>query len=266
MIIDERVLPLQGGRNFRDLGGYQTVSGATVKWGMLYRSGVMSGLTDEDYVYLKGLGIVEICDFRATEERAHEPTDWQAIGAKNYTSFDYEDPGLNELRAVFMKGDFKPDDIAQAMTELYGTMVDRFVPHYKDMFARLIAGQAPLAFNCSAGKDRTGIAAALVLSALGVPRDIISADYALSDRVVDYEAIYNQTVQDGIDSNSPHAFLAFLPAPIRAPLLKSDPVYLEAALTKIENNYGSIESYLHKELQVSQDDVKKLQSLYLQFA
>ena len=67
-MVAERVLPLEGGRNFRDLGGYQTSSGATVKWGILYRSGVMTGLTQQDYNYLRQLGINQICDFRAKEE------------------------------------------------------------------------------------------------------------------------------------------------------------------------------------------------------
>jgi protein-tyrosine phosphatase len=263
-MIAERVLPLEGGRNFRDLGGYETASGATVKWGVLYRSGVMSGLSAQDYIYLKQLGISQICDFRASEEIADEPTDWKAIGAVEYKSIAYENAGGDGLRAVFMKPDLKSEDVRQAMIGLYGTMVDRFVPHYSDMFARLVEGKAPLAFNCSAGKDRTGIAAALILSALGVPRETVLADYALSDKVVDYEAAYKTAPANLKPKDGPYAFLAALPAQIRAPLLKSDPAYLEAALNDIDTKYGSVEVYLDQKLGVSAQDLAKLKALYLQ--
>ena len=115
IMIAERVLPLEGGRNFRDLGGYQTATGKVVKWGVLYRSGVMSELTQQDHTYLKNLGIAQICDFRSIEERTEEPTNWQSIGAVTYSATDYEDPGSNELRSVFMKGDSKPQDVRQAI-------------------------------------------------------------------------------------------------------------------------------------------------------
>jgi protein-tyrosine phosphatase len=263
-MIAERVLPLEGGRNFRDLGGYETASGASVKWGVLYRSGVMSGLSAQDHAYLKQLGISQICDFRATEEIADEPTDWKAIGAIEYKSIAYENAGGDGLRAVFLKPDLKGEDVRQAMIDLYGTMIDRFVPHYSDMFARLVEGKAPLAFNCSAGKDRTGIAAALILSALGVPRETVLADYALSDKVVDYEATYQTAPANLKPKDGPYAFMAQLPTQIRAPLLKSDPAYLEAALNDIDAKYGSIETYLDRKLGVSAQDVERLKALYLQ--
>ena len=81
-----RLLPLEGGRNFRDLGGYATEDGQTVKWGHAFRSGVMHELTDADYDYLSGIGVRVICDFRESDERLREPTDWRA-GAAEYLTF-----------------------------------------------------------------------------------------------------------------------------------------------------------------------------------
>lgn len=81
-----RLLPLEGGRNFRDLGGYETADGQTVKWGVAFRSGVMNGLTDADYDYLSDLGIKTVCDFREGDERASEPTEWKA-GEIEYLTF-----------------------------------------------------------------------------------------------------------------------------------------------------------------------------------
>jgi protein-tyrosine phosphatase len=251
---EDRILPLQGGRNFRDLGGYQTTSGRKVKWGVLYRSGVMSGLTDQDHAYIKQLGIVQICDFRAIDERRSEPTNWQAMGVHHYASVDYDDIGTGDLRALFLKPDLNADHVRQAMMQLYVVMLDRFVPHYTDMFARLVQNKAPLAFNCSAGKDRTGIAAALILSALGVSRETILADYALSDKIVDFESVYSNAVATAKrepDKSKSHDFITHLPPEIRSPLLKSDPTYLEAALHEIDKRFGSIEDYMEEQLGVS---------------
>lgn len=258
--VAERVLPLQGGRNFRDLGGYQTTDGRMVRWGMLYRSGVMNELTDADYAYLDRLGIKTVCDFRSTVERTDEPTRWRAA-AVDYRFRDYDDASSSMLRAALTAPDLSGPKVAATMAELYGGMLDRFSGHYADMFEQLVAGKAPLAFNCSAGKDRTGIAAALVLSALGVPRETILADYALSEKVVNYEAAY--TGPDAPGADGPYAFLAKLPAEVRAPLLRSDPAYLEAAFARMEREHGSVEGFLAARLGVSSADIEALRDRYL---
>jgi protein-tyrosine phosphatase len=126
-----------------------------------------------------------------------------------------------------------------------------------------LAGKAPLAFNCSAGKDRTGIAAALVLSALGVPRDAILADYALSDDIVNYEAAYTGPEAQR-SAEGPYGFLTRLPAAVRAPLLASDPAYLNAAFAEMERRHGSVEGYLEAALGVDAADIATLRSLYLE--
>jgi protein-tyrosine phosphatase len=258
----ERVLPLEGGRNFRDLGGYPAAEGRSVRWGMLYRSGVMADLTPTDYQYLDGLGIKTVCDFRSTEERANEPTQW-AARAIDYRFRDYDDASSSVLRAALTAPDLTAAKVSVTMATLYGGMLDRFSGHYADMFEQLLAGKAPLAFNCSAGKDRTGIAAALVLSALGVPRDAILADYALSDDIVNYEAAY--TGPDAQRSaEGPYGFLTRLPAAVRAPLLASDPAYLNAAFAEMERRHGSVEGYLEAALGVDAADIATLRSLYLE--
>src|SRR5277367_5117220 len=71
-----RMIPLQGGRNFRDLGGYTTVDGRRIRWGRVFRSGAISYLTDRDHEYLKPLGIRTVCDLRSPRERQREPIRW----------------------------------------------------------------------------------------------------------------------------------------------------------------------------------------------
>lgn len=254
-----RLLPLQGGRNFRDLGGYETEDGQTVQWGKLYRSGTMSHLTRDDYRYLSNLGIAVVCDFRATSERDEEPTDWQA-GEIDYVTWDYEmgsDGG--GLAGVFRKPDVTPEDVADVMTGFYHTIAHEHADKFEAMFDRLAAGEIPLAFNCSAGKDRTGTAAALILTALGVPRDTIVADYALSETYVDYMAAYRDGASE-IDEDSPYAFLAKLPPELVAPLMRSDPRYIEAMFATIEETHGSAMAFIQEELNVTDAELAAIRA------
>ncbi|WP_374139889.1 tyrosine-protein phosphatase [Sphingomonas sp. 32-62-10] len=90
----QRVLPLQGGQNFRDLGGYKTTSGRTVRWRVLYRSGSMHFLTPADYAFLEGLGIRTVCDFRDNLERKREPVTWPKSKARWLTMAEWRKLGL----------------------------------------------------------------------------------------------------------------------------------------------------------------------------
>lgn len=249
----ERVLALEGGRNFRDLGGYATADGRHVRWGTVYRSGAMHELTLADYDYLADLGIGVVCDFRSTEEREREPTAW-AAGDVDYVAWDYalDMSGFGELFA----GEMSAERTRATMLAFYGDIAYQQADHYTVMFDRLAAGETPLAFNCSAGKDRTGMAAALLLTALGVPRETVLADYALSEQVVDYMADFRD--EAAADPDSPYAFLAQLPAEVVAPLMRSDPAYLEAALARLEADHGSVMSFIQDELDVTDEELARI--------
>lgn len=247
--VASRLLPLEGGRNFRDLGGYATEDQRRVKWGQLYRSGVMSGLTPEDYTYLSELGIQVVCDLRTAQERTADPTVW-AAGPVDYVTFP--DPAAADsmgFMKVLQAPDVTPDAVREAMAQGYAQIAADQTPAYREMFARLARGETPLAFNCSAGKDRTGIGAALILLALGVSEETVVADYALSDTFVDYMAELAQ--QPEAAAGSPYAFLAALPPEVVMPLMKSDPYYLETVLAQIRAEHGSVLTYIQTELGVS---------------
>jgi protein-tyrosine phosphatase len=237
-----RLLPLEGGRNFRDLGGYQTRDGRTVQWGKIYRSGVMNSLTANDYRYLSGLGISVICDFRAASERDSEPTDWQA-GEIDYVAWDYEmDPSA--FMSAFADGEMSAERSRQAFMGFYRQTPYEFADRYAVMFDRLAEGDLPLAFNCSAGKDRTGVAAALLLSLLEVDRETIVADYALSDDYVDYMAEMQSHQSTEIDPEDPMYAFTQLPPEVIAPFMASDPDYIRAMFDQIETDHGDVQTYL----------------------
>ncbi|WP_404478238.1 tyrosine-protein phosphatase [Novosphingobium sp. BL-52-GroH] len=249
----QRLLPLQGGRNFRDLGGYRTADGRTVKWGTLFRSGSMHGLTDADYRYLEKLGIAVVCDLRDRRERAAEQVNWPAAHAPRVLSDDYD------LDTRFLPaGDPKGWTEAQArasMAASYPSMLKSFNSQYRRMFAELLAGHAPLAFNCSAGKDRTGIAAALLLTALGVPRATVIEDYLLTNRYLDAKAL--------LAKPSASTLMAGLPPQVAKAMMAADRSYIEAALQVVDRHRGGAEGYMRDELGLSQADLVRLRNLYL---
>ena len=259
-----RVLPLEGGRNFRDLGGYPTRDGRRVKWGRVFRSGFMTDLTDADYEYLSAVGIRVVCDFRSAEERAARPTRWRAAPTIEYRTWSYsdaDDPGRMGLGSLLSRPHLTPESVARIMTRLYPNIVEEHKAKYRDLFHSLAAGELPLAFNCSAGKDRAGTAAALVLSALGVPREIVVRDYALSERVVDYEADLPAAGRGERAADRP---LGGLPAALMRPLLRSDPAYIRSTLAYLDATYGGVLEYIRTELDIDDAELARIRELLLE--
>jgi protein-tyrosine phosphatase len=234
---DRRRLAAQNLYNARELGGYPAARGKQVKWGVFFRSADLACLIPADRLLLEKAGIKSVVDFRNDAERQSAPdseigtvtkTLRLAIDAANM--IDLSRVGEDAAGAVLMEG-------------LNCTMVDQARPQYAAFF-RLISesGNTPVLFHCSAGKDRTGLAAALVLSALGAPRETVIADYVLSHTYL--EGRYRELIQT---------------TPYLAPLLTVKPSYLEAALDHIDETYGSMEIYLEKELGA---DLERLRELY----
>ena len=114
----QRVLPLEGGQNFRDLGGYRTTDGRMVKWGVLMRSGAMSRLTEKDFAYLASLGLKTVVDFRDTRERTSEPVHWPADAKPQVFTKDYAlDNGM--FMNLLMKPGLSAEQAKQAMATFY---------------------------------------------------------------------------------------------------------------------------------------------------
>lgn len=253
----ERLLPLQGGRNFRDLGGYRTTDGRHVKWGMLYRSGSMHGLTDSDYAALERRGIKVVCDFRDVGERASEPVSWPSANAPRVLTEEYKLDMASFMPAGNPKG-WTAAQASAAMTASYPRMLDTFRGQYRRMFAELLAGHAPLAFNCSAGKDRTGVAAALLLTALGVPRQTVIDDYLLTNTYLDGAKLMAQSAQAG-----PASPLAGIPPAVAHAMMAADARYISAALKVLDAHPGGARGWLRDEMGLSAADLAALQRMYL---
>ncbi|WP_299595375.1 tyrosine-protein phosphatase [uncultured Microbulbifer sp.] len=259
-----RLLPLEGGRNFRDLGGYQTANGKTVKWGKMYRSGVLANLTADDYDYLRNRDIATIVDFRSTKERAGEPTNWQA-GSVMELKWDYDMGNWEqEFAKVLSNPDFDKEDLVKMMDKGYVGLVHQQTPAYRAMFQKLIESDDPLLFHCSAGKDRTGIGAALILTALGVDRETVRQDYMLSNETLKGSNMLELPEDASEKQKRMFAFFSQLPQDVRQVLAGVEISWLEAAFAEMERQHGSVEAYIETELDVDQTELALLRSRLLQ--
>lgn len=252
-----RLLPLEGGRNFRDIGGYRTEDGRVTKWGKVFRSGAMSGITADDYAFLDALRIQVVCDFRSVAERQQDPTDWKA-GNIDYFSWDDVADVSSSVQTLVPSAEM---NAGQMMAAGYPDYLVEHGEKYKQVLDSMLADEVPLAFNCSAGKDRAGMATALVLSVLGVPRDTIVHDYSLSDDYVDYMSVFASQFED---SDSPYHYLAQLPEDSLRALMASDPSYMEMALDEVERRYGSMQDFVRHEMGLSDRDIANLQQKLLE--
>jgi len=166
----ERLVPLEQGSNFRDLGGYPAAGGKHVRWGRIYRSGGTPMLTDADLKEIQSLGLTDMVDLRSSEERVLAPS--------RISGVSYHAVGYSMMSIMGDAGD--PTSSRNSLGKVYERLPTLLQPQLRELFEALLQGDGPLAYNCSAGQDRTGFASALVLTALGTPRDVIYADYLLS--------------------------------------------------------------------------------------
>lgn len=255
--VAERAVPLAQGSNFRDLGGYPAGDGKHVKWGLLYRSGGTPLLTDADVALVQSLGIKTLVDLRSSEERVLAPTKLDGI---RYTAIGY--------RMQTMNGGSLPTSMSQ-VGDAYRAFPTMLAPQLKALFKTLLAAEGGIAYNCSAGQDRTGFTSAIVLTALGVPRDAILADYHLSTVYRHPEYEMPKLDPAAYPEGSVGAFFAALQKDGR--MSKPQPLYdanrralLEYALDEVQAKWGGIEGYLAKELGVGPTEITRLRQIYLE--
>ena len=243
----QRVISLEGGCNLRDLGGYPSSDGRRVRPGHLYRSGVLAYLTERDHTQLADLQVQVICDLRRTDERNNEPTLWPGA-----TVLYWEDGDARELSEHAWT---EAADSAQGrdlMINLYRTMPAWIESRLRGVFHSIAEGRVPLVFHCAAGKDRTGLTAALILDLLGVSREIIYEDYLLTNTAVDlpgFVRTYRRARMGLSDDKHP---ITRMNKGVAEAMLRADLDYLTAALEQIETQYGSTEGFLEECIGVDQ--------------
>jgi len=242
-----RALPLAGASNFRDLGGYAALDGRRVRWRRLFRSDHLAALTDHDARTLAALGLARAVDFRGEQERAAQP---YALSAVRYRAVPIEPTVVRRYRELAARGErLDAAGAEQLMVEIYRGFVADDAPQLTEFFEQLLADDAPLVFHCTAGKDRTGYAAALLLLALGVPRDAVMQDYLLTNR------LYRKPPPPGDDAAT---------RAVHDVIWSVRAGYLQTALDAMEREHGGVQGYLRQRLKLTEAARQRLAALYLE--
>jgi protein-tyrosine phosphatase len=256
----ERLVPLEGTLNFRDLGGYAGLDGRTTKWGLVFRSDALHELTDADRETLRRIGLQVVYDLRKSHEREKQPTALtEEHGHRLVHLVVGEDPEADtaspEIIDQIMDGSLPEADDGY-MADLYAQMLLSGA----DTFGRLLThltedGGLPALFHCAAGKDRTGIAAALLLSVLGVDEETILDDYELTNefRANRRIEVLRPTLEAaGVDVEKVRPFLS-----ARRPVM-------EATLRHLHDDHGGVESYLLGPAGMTPATLDRLRALLLE--
>ncbi len=251
----DRFLSLQGGINFRDIGGYRTADGRTIRWRQIYRAGTLSHLTPADQQHLGQLGIRLVCDLRTKREVRKRPDKLPDTPTCQWLHLPIENlersARLRGLVAIL----FNRSQLENLMDEGYTrVMIDENGPLIgKALHLMADAAHHPLIIHCSAGKDRTAVIIALLMHILGVSHQTILADYTLSNW--HYEKFHAGIQQDlvslrhwGITADHLQSLL----------LVKAS--RLEKTIAHIEQNYGSVLQYLEQQAGIDGQVIHRLRT------
>jgi protein-tyrosine phosphatase len=243
-----RVVPLEGCSNLRDLGGYRTADGRRVQMGRVFRSASLAHLTDADLALFGMLGIRTVCDLRGVRESERAPSCLPAGPAPDVVRLPIEPRVGASLRDLLRREAATGEDTYALLQAAYSAYAGEHLPRYRALFALLLEGQLPLLFHCSAGKDRTGFGAALLLTALDVPREAVMADYLATNRIWGRE----------------HSLPPDTPEAVRDTLLAAHRPLLESALAQAVENYGSLERLLEDGLGLDAVRLRALRGMLLE--
>lgn len=258
-VVSVRRLPLEGAANFRDLGGYRTADGRHVKWGLVYRSNHLANLTADDYAYLNTLGIRLVCDLRTDGERQRMPTKWQSDRAPEIFSTSI----LKETDVVVSPERLRSlaERSSQELTPTYERMVKESPEQYGTVLRRLAHGGLPSVTHCTAGKDRTGVFSAILLTILGVARETVIRDYMLTGE-------YMLSAEGMRRASSDWQQLTGTSTPPDEALLRGVYTMHAEAITStfdaIDRMYGSFDAFVRTGLRLDEADVAMLRARLLE--
>ena len=250
-----RKLSMDGSYNTRELGGYKTADGKSVKWGVLFRSDKLSDISLEDQKYLKNLGIQRIVDFRSKAEKTEDPD--KIPDGVAYIEMPIEVDGAMRTKIeAILKGEINRN-VKDFLIEANEEFIKNYSHIYSKFLKDLAKEQKPTMFHCTAGKDRAGFAAAITLIAIGVSKEDAISDYMKTNE-------YTAKRIDEMISKIELMSLYQTDGELLRPLLGVEREYLEAAFKAAENEYGSIENYIRSGLNISEKEIQQLRSFLLE--
>jgi protein-tyrosine phosphatase len=239
---------LEGTPNFRDVGGLPTVDGRTIRRGVLFRSSALEELSSRDVRHLiDDIGLRTVIDLRSADDR--ETAEPLLDAPLRYINLPITRGGPTTSLERPMGADGRAD-----MARIYRMYIETSAPAISEIFAELTSGATPAVFHCAAGKDRTGVVAAIVLSAVGVTRDAVIADYMETEPFLDDIIAYLQRRPVYAD-----IVLRFPPG-----TMDVDPNFMIDFLDDVERTYGGISAWLTEHAGVSAETVARLEQLLVE--
>jgi len=254
-------IEVTGSRNLRDLGGYRTMDGREIKKGLLYRSDHLSKVTKRDIEKVAALGVKTVYDLRGEDERKSSPQRLPEIVPMEVVSLPISYQGLDPYataRRIVISGDVEDGEFHTLMIEAYRAYVLDFRPQWSSLLKGLAEpGATPALIHCTYGKDRTGVAVAIVLSSLGVPREKVMEGYLLSNKFWESKTeLYSCFANCASCFRTPRS-------EVRA-LMEVRPEYLQASFAAIDEHYGSFDNYLDQGLGIDKQTLERLRAALLQ--
>ena len=249
-----RILHFDGALNVRDLGGVSTSDGQQVRFGLAYRSDDLADLSALDLAELEKRSVQTIVDFRSSEEVEARPSRLPPGATVVSAPFGRGERTAGEVMESLIAGKLTREDAHQILLDSYRHIAEIGSPAFA-VLIRSIIDRSPVLFHCAGGKDRTGVAAAVILSILGVDREQIVEDYMLTNgRLTDQSSTFQLR-------------LAEYPEESRDVLLAlglAKPDYIELALDVIDGEFGGIDAYAQNQLSLSLAEVDALRELLLE--
>ena len=252
IIVASRNINIPNVQNFRDLGGYKVYSiDKGGKWGQVYRTGNLDKIDNNGISKLKNLNVKTIVDLRPVSEQNTSPlltNNFQLYSIPIYC----KDSG--NLLEKIEKREITRNQIKAHMKEIYTDLVKNNKEQYRQIFDILLdSSNYPIVFQCSTGKEQSGIVAYLLLSTLGVNDETIKVDYRRSNEFLDITEVY--TYASSLSNNAQEALTALL-------LAQDD--YIDAAIQEVKSSYGNIEAFMTEGLGLEERDLQKLRSMLLE--
>ncbi|WP_430613934.1 tyrosine-protein phosphatase [Flavobacterium sp. JP2137] len=248
LVLQNRRIYFKKTPNFRDIGGLKTSEGRTLRWGKIFRSGQLNGVKKKELKTIENLDIRTLVDLRTPAEVDKKPDKYPASTQYyKFNAFEEEQDQLAQTRKAVFKGKINAEESVALLQAFYSYYPTEDTEVIREIIHTLLDQDGAVLFHCSAGKDRTGIIGALILSILKVDRETIYQDYLLS----------NNYRKAGIEKQLRWIKIGRLIYPgLNQEVVENfswiNDIYLKATFDQIDAKYGSMDNYIHRVLRISE--------------
>ncbi len=257
-----RIIRLAGVQNLRDIGGYQTTGGGVVRWGKVFRSGHLSDMTDACGMEMLARDVEVVIDFRSEPEKKLHPVHWTSMWSPDYVAHPIGGNAAAWVHAMF-EGLSKGGGVEGVREQFIGAFETIPIANADGLagFFQAVLNapeRGAVLYHCTAGKDRTGIATALLLDILGVDRTTIMDDFLLTNRAVNL-AEKSKSLAELISLKTD----ANVTADMVMPMVGVEDAFLAAMYDVIDRDYGSMDAYVRDGLKLGDAEITALRDRFV---